>query len=137
MQDLIGSLSSAALSSLTLPVRTHTRTHTPLPPGKKKRGDKTHLIRPRFESDRQLSQRANQSNECLPNPTATNKLRTTHRRRSGKKRKATEKQVRNLFVFHLFLLFFFLFFSCSDVVDASLKYFPLFAWLFGVKSKTT
>lgn len=109
MQDLIGSLSSAALSSLTLPVRTHTRTHTPLPLGKKKRGDKTHLIRPRFESDRQLSQRANQSNECLPNPTATNKLRTTHRRRSGKKERPPKNKL-EIFLFSIYFSSFFFFF---------------------------
>ncbi|XP_016988960.1 uncharacterized protein LOC108051380 [Drosophila rhopaloa] len=52
---------------------------------KNKRGDKTHIIRPRFESDRQLSQRANQSNECLPNQT-TNKLRTTALKKRKKER---------------------------------------------------
>lgn len=88
----------------------------PLPPGKKKRGDKTHLIRPRFESDRQLSQRANQSNECLPNPTATNKLRTTHRRRSGKKERPPKNKL-EIFLFSIYFSSFFFF--CFSVAATS------------------
>lgn len=62
-----------------------------------------------------------------------------HTAEEAEKKERPPKNKLEIFLFSIYFssFFFFLFFSCSDVVDASLKYFPLFAWLFGVKSKTT
>jgi len=100
---------------------------TPSPPLKKKRGDTAHIIRPRFESDRLLSQRANQSNECLPNQT-TNELRTTALKKRKKERPPKNK-LEIFFVFHLFLLFFFFLFFVFQLQRRRRRIIKIFSTL--------